>query len=85
MTIEWQQGLDEHTWNARIGDVYKLRVFPGIGLYNNIHYHAQVCNVNLDELAIETNLPTVEVAKQRAVFHAWEHNNAVSDTLLMNV
>lgn len=85
MQIEWKRLLDEHNWQAKIGDVYKLRVFPGIGAFDQIHYHAQVCNVALDELAVELRLPTVEVAKQRAVFLAWKHNADVSDTLLSAV
>lgn len=82
MNIEWKQGIDEHSWQAKLGDVYKLRVFPGFDGMNTIHYHAQVCNVALDELAAETFLPSVEVAQRRAVFLAWKHNSAVADALL---
>lgn len=84
MAIEWTQGLDEYRWSARIGNVYCLYVFPGFN-GATIHYHAQVCNSSLDELAVELKLPTAEIAKQRAVFLAWQHNNAVADVLLDNV
>lgn len=84
-TIEWEQGLDEHNWEARIGNVYRLRVFPGISALGVIHYRAQVCNVSLDQLAAELPLPDVATAKRRAIFLAWDHNNTVADVLLANV
>lgn len=80
--VVWQQGYDKHTWNARLGDVYKLRVSPSIDAMNTIRYCAELCNVALDELAIETDLYSVDEAKRRAVYLAWRHNYALGDALM---
>jgi hypothetical protein len=82
--VLWTQGHDAHTWNARVGDIYRLRVVPVIGPnpYNAIHYRAELCNSSLSELAREDDLPTVEIAKQRAIYLCWRHNFDIGDMLL---
>jgi hypothetical protein len=83
MTIEWEQVLDEHNWMARVGNLYKLRVFPGFNRKDEvIVYHAQVSNVNLDEIAVELSMPTVEIAKRRAASLALKHCWRVADALM---
>lgn len=67
--MEWQQGVNEHYSDARIGDILRLKISPDIAS-GRLMYKAQVMNTTLADLRARSGFETIRDAQVWAAAQA---------------